>query len=119
MANGQRLIARSEEVKEGGVGIRFEIANHGNEAALSAGTAFVIRHQGCVHAYINQCAHVAVELDWMPGEFFDRERIYLICSTHGALYQPDTGYCVSGPCSGRSLVRIEVVERDGGIYLKD
>ena len=26
---------------------------------------------GVVRAYLNRCAHVPVELDWVEGEFFD------------------------------------------------
>jgi nitrite reductase/ring-hydroxylating ferredoxin subunit len=28
--------------------------------------AFVIRHRGHPHAYLNRCAHVPMEMDW-PG----------------------------------------------------
>jgi len=79
--------------------------------------AFVLRWQG-VHAYLNRCEHVAVELDWRPGEFLDASGQYLMCAAHGALYEPDTGLCVDGPCRGRALQRLVVIERDGCIYLE-
>lgn len=80
-------------------------------------TGFVVRYNGNVHGYVNQCAHVPVELDWQEGDFFDLSRHYLICSTHGAHYEPASGYCVMGPCKGRSLHKLKVIERDGNIYL--
>lgn len=79
-------------------------------------SAFVVRFDGAVHAYLNRCAHVPMELDWQPGVFFESEGLYLMCSTHGALYQPATGLCVSGPCRGRSLLALSVTETDGQIF---
>jgi nitrite reductase/ring-hydroxylating ferredoxin subunit len=77
----------------------------------------VIRYNGVVHAYVNRCAHLAVELDWNEGDFFTTDKRYVICATHGAHYQPDTGYCVLGPCKGRSLQPIQVAERDNKIII--
>jgi nitrite reductase/ring-hydroxylating ferredoxin subunit len=77
--------------------------------------AFAIRFQGKVYAYQNRCAHMAVELDWQHGQFFDNDRQYLVCSTHGALYHPDTGTCAYGRCDGRSLISVDVEESDGRV----
>jgi nitrite reductase/ring-hydroxylating ferredoxin subunit len=41
----------------------------------------------------------------------------LVCSTHGAAYLPDTGYCVGGPCMGQNLTKLSIEERDGQVYL--
>jgi nitrite reductase/ring-hydroxylating ferredoxin subunit len=112
MGPAKRLICDGVQVEEGGKGVRFTVQRHGETQP-----AFVIRYDGAVHAYVNQCAHVPVELDWMEGEFFDLTGLYLICSTHGATYLPDTGRCVAGPCSGRKLVRLHVEECDGKVYL--
>jgi nitrite reductase/ring-hydroxylating ferredoxin subunit len=81
--------------------------------------SFAIRWQGRVRAYLNQCAHIPVELDWQPGEFFDFSRLYLICSTHGALYDPATGACLGGRCEGRGLSVLKTVERDDNIYCEE
>lgn len=81
-------------------------------------TAFVVRHRGVAVAYLNRCAHVAMELDWQPGEFFEPDGEFLICSTHGALYDPGTGACRGGACGGHGGLRpLAVVERDGCVYL--
>jgi nitrite reductase/ring-hydroxylating ferredoxin subunit len=76
-----------------------------------------VRYQGSVRAYLNRCGHMPMELDWEQGKFFDREGLHLVCSTHGALYEPGSGRCLGGPCTG-GLVPIAVEERDGMIYLK-
>jgi hypothetical protein len=58
-----------------------------------------------------------MELDWQAGEFFDFDREFLICATHGALYEPSSGACAGGPCAGRGgLRRLDVFEREGKIY---
>ncbi|HYL20019.1 MAG TPA: Rieske 2Fe-2S domain-containing protein [Burkholderiales bacterium] len=112
MGPAKRLICDGMEVEEGGKGVRFTVQRHGETQP-----AFVIRYDGTVHAYVNRCAHVPVQLDWMEGEFFDLTGLYLICSTHGATYLPDTGRCVAGPCSGRNLVQLQVEESEGKVYL--
>ncbi len=64
---------------------------------------FVVNHDGRYRAYVNRCAHVGTPLDLWPNEFFTEDGRSLICSTHGALYEPDTGLCTGGPCAGDSL----------------
>ncbi|MDD2667355.1 MULTISPECIES: Rieske 2Fe-2S domain-containing protein [Zoogloea] len=106
------MICLSEAVREGEDGVRFTVTRVTGEEP-----AFVVRFGGRVYAYFNRCAHVPIELDWQPGRFFDDSRLYLICATHGALYEPESGRCVAGPCRGAYLKSIPVVERDGGVFL--
>jgi nitrite reductase/ring-hydroxylating ferredoxin subunit len=77
--------------------------------------AFAIRYQGQAHAYLNRCSHVAMEMDYQPNRFFDISGHWLMCATHGALYQPQTGACRGGPCRG-GLVKIDVFETDGVVH---
>ncbi|WP_341678548.1 Rieske 2Fe-2S domain-containing protein [Niveibacterium sp. SC-1] len=112
MAAIERLICESGAVEEGGDGVRFPVTTHWGEE-----TGFVVRHEGAVRAFVNRCAHVPVELDWQPGKFFDDSGRYLICATHGALYEPATGYCLAGPCRGGRLPPLKAVERDGQVFL--
>ncbi|MFZ3041121.1 MAG: Rieske 2Fe-2S domain-containing protein [Thiobacillus sp.] len=114
MAERERLICASSDLAEQGKGMRFEVSCHGLPRQ-----AFVVRYDGQPHAFLNQCGHVPVELDWQAGEFFDDSRLYLICATHGALYHPASGHCVGGRCAGRGLIPVPVVERDGHVYLLD
>ena len=106
------LICRSEDLQERGAGVRFELPWQG-----VAAPAFAVRYNGRVYAYLNRCAHVPVQLDWQPGEFFDHSQLYLICATHGALYAPDSGRCLGGRCNGKGLQALDVIERDGAVYL--
>jgi nitrite reductase/ring-hydroxylating ferredoxin subunit len=78
--------------------------------------AFALRFEGRVVAYLNRCAHVPAEMDWMPGEFLDADRRFILCSIHGAAYEPTSGRCIGGPCGRDRLMPIDVVERDGRVY---
>lgn len=112
MAAAERLICASAALIDSGDGVRFEAPWGGATVA-----AFAVRYEGQVRAYLNRCTHMSTELDWKPGRFFDAEGLLLVCSTHGAVYAPDTGACLGGPCSG-ALARLDVEERDGAVYLK-
>ncbi|OGU21290.1 MAG: (2Fe-2S)-binding protein [Hydrogenophilales bacterium RIFOXYD1_FULL_62_11] len=114
MAERERLICAASDLAEQGKGVRFELERHGQPQP-----AFVIRFDTLPRAFLNQCGHVPVELDWQEGEFFDDSRHYLICATHGALYHPATGACVGGRCAGRGLIPLPVVEHDGHVYLTE
>lgn len=114
MAERERLICESAALAEGGRGIRFEVERHGQSQP-----AFVVRFDGQPRAFLNQCGHIPVELDWQAGEFFDDSRLYLICATHGALYHPASGECVGGRCAGRGLITLPIVERDGHVYVME
>lgn len=103
-----RILCDSASLAEGGKACRFDIAE-GDRAV----PCVAIRFDGTVRAYVNSCPHRGTELDWAPGEIFDESGLYLVCATHGALFDPETGECVSGPCRGESLRRVEVDEQAG------
>lgn len=109
-----RLICASEVLLDGGDALRFDI-----ETDSGPVQAFALRWRGCVYAYVNRCAHVPIELDWNPGKVMDDSGEYLMCAMHGALYAPDTGECVSGPCVGKRLRALAVSEVNQQILLED
>lgn len=106
------LICRSGELLDRGRGVRFAVQRHGQVTP-----AFAIRFEGRVHAYLNVCSHRSLELDWNEGDFFSALGNDLLCATHGARYAPTTGACVGGPCRRTGLVKLSIVETQGGIYL--
>lgn len=108
----EAIILNSHDLIEKSTGLRFKLPQLGQFA-----TGFVVRYHGIAHAYVNQCAHVSVELDWKQGEFFTAAKDYLICATHGAHYAPDTGFCVMGPCKGKSLQALPVTEHNQQIII--
>ena len=113
MAENLRLICASAQVEEAGKGFCFSVMRYGRETP-----AFVVRKAGVVYAYLNECGHVPARLDWLPGEFFDDSKLYLICSIHGALYSPSSGHCLSGRCQGKGLKSLTVCEIEGQIFLQ-
>jgi nitrite reductase/ring-hydroxylating ferredoxin subunit len=68
-------------------------------------------------AYRNSCPHTGVTLEWIPNRFFDGENTFLQCSTHGALFRPDDGFCVAGPCVGKSLDKLPITIDKKYVYL--
>jgi nitrite reductase/ring-hydroxylating ferredoxin subunit len=112
MAARERLICASDQLVDGGDGVRFDVEWMG-----TAEPAFAVRYGGSVYAYLNRCGHVPVEIDWQHGRFFDFTGLDLICTVHGALYDPRSGECLGGRCQGRGLRPLAVVEKDGGVFL--
>lgn len=110
MTESNIFVCDSAALEEGGKGVRFPVTAGGENT-----TGFVIRYNGVVHAYLNRCAHVPIELDWNEGQFFESSGFYLMCSTHGAIYAPETGRCEGGPCRGGRLRVITVVERNNQV----
>lgn len=107
-----RLICASADLADSGKAVRFETTG-ANGLSISA---LVFRYQGRVFAYHNSCRHIPVELDLTDGDVFDLTGHYLVCSMHGALYQPDSGLCIGGPCRGQKLMPVAVEERDGQVF---
>lgn len=108
--NENKLVFSSASLANEGLGLRFKMPMFGEFAS-----GFVIRYQNQVYAYVNQCAHIPVELDWKEGEFFSATNETLICATHGAEYEPSTGHCIQGPCKGKQLKPMQVIEANGKI----
>jgi nitrite reductase/ring-hydroxylating ferredoxin subunit len=103
-------LCNSGDLIDGGIAVPFDVVYGGQTCR-----AFAIRYEGRVQAYLNRCAHVAMELDWQPNRVFDDTGRWLLCGTHGAVYRPDTGACAGGPCRG-GLVKIATSERDGVVH---
>lgn len=78
---------------------------------------FIVHRGGRLSAFVNHCPHTGVSLNWLPDQFFDRDAEFIQCSLHGALFRPDDGYCVRGPCAGRSLERLELEVRGEEIWI--
>ncbi|MEJ7931888.1 Rieske 2Fe-2S domain-containing protein [Ramlibacter sp. AN1015] len=103
-------LCNAGDLIEGGRAVPFDVVYGGQTCR-----AFAVRWRGQAHAYLNRCSHVAMELDWQPDRFFDDSGRWLLCATHGAVYEPDSGACAGGPCRG-GLVKISLSEQDGVVH---
>lgn len=84
-----------------------------NEHAL-----LIAKQRGNIYAYINNCPHLGLPLEWMPDQFLDAENQYIQCATHGALFRIDNGECISGPCLGDKLQPIIHTVEEGELSVK-
>ncbi|HXG53692.1 MAG TPA: Rieske 2Fe-2S domain-containing protein [candidate division Zixibacteria bacterium] len=108
---GRRVVARVEEVAPGTVKKFWLICEKYRV------DGFVVNDGGEFHAYVNRCRHMPTPLDFVRDEFFSADGRHLMCYTHGALYEPATGFCVSGPCQGQSLYRLPVTVDRGEVLV--
>ncbi len=76
---------------------------------------FVVHKNGRVDAYVNRCPHTGAPLEWTPDQFLDIDNSFIQCAMHGALFRPEDGHCVRGPCVGSRLERLTLVVDDGCI----
>jgi nitrite reductase/ring-hydroxylating ferredoxin subunit len=75
--------------------------------------AFVVLKDGAVRGYLDLCPHAGWPLSLSDERRLTRDGAFLLCTGHGALFRPENGRCIAGPCEGRSLQPWAVTVRDG------
>jgi len=80
--------------------------------------ALLVNYRGDHFAYVNRCPHTGITLDWVNNQFFSSDNRYLMCATHGAVFEPPSGECIWGPCVGLSLQSLPIEIDDGQIYAR-
>jgi len=108
---GGRVVARVEEMRPGAVKKFWLICRKYRV------DAFLVNYQGTFHAYVNRCRHMTTPLDFVRYQFLTEDGRHLVCLTHGALYDPDSGLCVEGPCKGLALYRLPVLVEQGEVLV--
>jgi nitrite reductase/ring-hydroxylating ferredoxin subunit len=104
------VLCASEALEEGGKAWVFDVTAWGMPAR-----AFVLRFDATVVGYLNRCVHVPTEMDWQEGQFLDGDKRFIVCSIHGATYEPADGRCVGGPCGRGRLTALSVREEGGQV----
>jgi len=104
------------------VGLLDELPDPGcREFTIGSGdwpfTGFVVRQGDRVFAYQNYCVHVGHPLNWAPDAFLTKDKGNIICASHGAMYEIESGLCIAGPCLGKTLHPVEVRVRDGTVIV--
>ncbi|HEX4111612.1 MAG TPA: Rieske (2Fe-2S) protein [Stellaceae bacterium] len=77
---------------------------------------FVYRNGDMILGYENACPHQGTPLNFLPNRFLDSEGEHFLCTTHGALFRIATGFCLMGPCQGKSLNVIALRVEDGTVF---
>ena len=99
---GSRAVAKIDELEPGDVKKFWLICQKYRI------DGFLVNDRGQFHAYVNRCRHMPTPLDFIRDQFLSEDGRHLMCYTHGALYEFDSGVCVAGPCRGESLYRLPV-----------
>lgn len=106
-----RFLCRLDELADpGSRGFRRREGSVGAEL-------FLVRQGDAVHAYRNRCPHTGAPLEWTPNQFLDAEGRLIQCALHGALFAPESGLCLQGPCAGRRLEPVPIQVADGRVLL--
>jgi nitrite reductase/ring-hydroxylating ferredoxin subunit len=77
---------------------------------------FVYRRENLILGYENACPHQGTPLNFLPDRFLDSEGDYFHCTTHGAAFRIETGFCLMGPCQGKSLKKITLKVEDQTVF---
>jgi nitrite reductase/ring-hydroxylating ferredoxin subunit len=90
-----------------------DIGNPGSrEFAVFAGAGplrgFLVRKGDQIFAYVNRCPHAGQPLNRSPEGFLDASNQLIMCRSHGAMFDIETGLCVAGICSGQALQSLPV-----------
>jgi len=108
-----RSLCRVDDIPEGGAK-GLSLTGGGGP-----GEIFLVRAHGRIRGYVNSCPHIGTPLDVLPDRFLTRDGRQILCSTHGARFEIESGRCVAGPCRGRFLQALRLKVEDGVILLLD
>lgn len=96
-----------------------DIEDGDSNGFIALGKALLAVRKGhIVHVYENSCPHIGAPLDFVPGQFLNVEKTHIQCSTHGALFDINSGLCVQGPCKGDHLKPLKSVVIDGAVIVE-
>ena len=80
---------------------------------------FIVRIGAEAWGYVNSCPHARHPLNLGPNRFLSPGKELILCSSHGALFDRRTGFCIAGPCAGQSLRSVPVKIELGFVMLAD
>ncbi|MEX0618902.1 MAG: Rieske (2Fe-2S) protein [Pseudohongiellaceae bacterium] len=80
---------------------------------------FAVKKDDQVYLYRNRCPHLGTPLEWEEDRFLDSDGALIQCSTHGALFQIETGHCLAGPCQGKYLQAVPFIVDSGLMMVEE
>jgi nitrite reductase/ring-hydroxylating ferredoxin subunit len=108
------FLCRSDEIAEGEA--RAFAPPDGSRMNL-----FVVRRHGALFAYWDACPHYGdTPMAWRNHEYLNASRNRIVCASHGAEFEIETGRCVLGAALGRSLTPAPIeTSATGEIFLSE
>lgn len=97
-----------------------ECARGFDPSAQGNDTVFLVRQGKQVFAYKDVCPHYGdTTLPWKKDAYLDAGQDFIVCAAHGALFEIESGMCVSGPCRGEALQSLPLhIDENGDIWLQ-
>ena len=80
---------------------------------------FTVKKDNEIYLYWNRCPHLGTPLEWEENRFLDADGALIQCSTHGALFQIETGHCLVGPCKGKHLQAVPFIIDNGLVMVEE
>lgn len=81
------------------------------------GPVILVRRDGALACFANQCPHQGKRLDRLPDRFLTFDGAFIKCAHHGALFDMRTGEGLTTPCYGNRLSPLKHTIIDGWVYL--
>ncbi len=96
-----------------------DIPDNGSKGLSHKGVPLLAVRQGeNVYLYRNQCPHLGLPLEWQANQFLTADKSLIQCSAHGALFEIESGYCISGPCQQQSLTPVIFSCKDRRLFFE-
>ena len=105
------VLAQLDALPDPGVVV---VTPHRDEPFVSI---LVTRRGEHIAAFRNRCPHAGYPLQRSDGRVMVQEGRFIVCAAHGASFTIDGGECAGGPCNGDALERINVIVREGAVYV--
>ena len=82
--------------------------------------AFVVRRGGRIHAYWDSCPHYGdTPMAWRTNAYLNAAGDRIVCASHRAEFEIDTGRCLLGAALGKALTPAPVeATASGELVLK-
>ena len=108
-----RLIGRLDDLRDGEARAFGPFDN-------SRAKAFVVRRAGRLYAWWDACPHYGgTPMAWRTNAYLNAAGDRIVCASHGAEFEIETGRCVHGAALGQSLEPAPIeATADGAIVLR-
>ena len=81
--------------------------------------AFVVRKNGRLSDWWDVCPHYGSPMAWRANAYLNAARDRIVCASHGAEFDIDSGVCLLGAALGQSLTRAPIqAMADGRVVYK-